>query len=355
MLLAFDPFVLRVFSDFGVRWYGLIYWLCLGSSFLLLRWIAPRQNLGLTSEMVFNFLMSMTLGSLIGGRLGYCLLYDPTLLWKFREALPFWGLLALNEGGLSIYGAMIGAWIAAALYSWKYRLSLPYLLDLTSLVGALQIIWMRLGNFLNGEILGRECTESPQYCFRFPQEVLTWPTNHPEKLLKLGSVMQAGQLFSDQEWQSLIQGLDMNSASLRLEKLEDLIEKLVLEVQQGNLALRESLAPLLTLRFPVQLAGAALEGVLVFLILFIMWHRPRRSGVITGLFLTVYSLTRFFLEFYREPDLQVGYLFYSVTLGQILSVIFFLLGFWYLSFYGRRDAVVKPGWGLGSHVRLHRR
>jgi phosphatidylglycerol:prolipoprotein diacylglycerol transferase len=81
-------------------------------------------------------------------------------------------------------------------------------------------------------------------------------------------------------------------------------------------------------RHPSQLYEAILEGVILFLILiyFINKDYLKKPGLISGLFLTFYSLFRFLVEFFRVPDEQIGYLFLNLTMGQIISLVFALTG-----------------------------
>jgi phosphatidylglycerol:prolipoprotein diacylglycerol transferase len=81
-------------------------------------------------------------------------------------------------------------------------------------------------------------------------------------------------------------------------------------------------------RHPSQLYEAILEGVILFLILmyFINKNYLRKPGLISGLFLTFYSLFRFFIEFFRSPDEQIGYLIFNLTMGQIISLVFITIG-----------------------------
>ena len=81
-------------------------------------------------------------------------------------------------------------------------------------------------------------------------------------------------------------------------------------------------------RHPSQLYEAFFEGIVLFIILIYFRKRGsmRKSGYISGLFLIFYSIFRFFLEFFRVPDEQLGYLFLNLTLGQMISFIFLLIG-----------------------------
>ena len=81
-------------------------------------------------------------------------------------------------------------------------------------------------------------------------------------------------------------------------------------------------------RHPSQLYEAILEGIILFIIL--MYFRKKnylmRPGLISGLFLIFYSIFRFFVEFFRVPDEQLGYLIFKLSMGQIISLVFLIFG-----------------------------
>ena len=80
-------------------------------------------------------------------------------------------------------------------------------------------------------------------------------------------------------------------------------------------------------RHPSQLYEALLEGVVLFLILWFFSRRARPRMVVSGLFLACYGAFRFFIEFYRLPDAQLGYLAFGwLTMGQVLSTPMVLAG-----------------------------
>jgi len=86
-------------------------------------------------------------------------------------------------------------------------------------------------------------------------------------------------------------------------------------------------------RHPSQLYEAFFEGILLFLILMYLRKKfwIKNPGFISGMFLLIYSTFRFFIEFLRAPDEQLGYLMLSLSMGQIISLIFLIIGI-YLSF-----------------------
>ena len=81
-------------------------------------------------------------------------------------------------------------------------------------------------------------------------------------------------------------------------------------------------------RHPSQLYEAFFEGIILFIILLYFRKRGlmKRPGLISGFFLIFYSVFRIVIEFFRSPDEQLGYLFLNITMGQIISLIFLLIG-----------------------------
>ncbi len=86
-------------------------------------------------------------------------------------------------------------------------------------------------------------------------------------------------------------------------------------------------------RHPSQLYEAFFEGIILFIIMLYYKHKNYLNfpGLISGLFLIYYSSFRFILEFFRLPDEQLGYLFFNLTMGQVISLLFFAIGV-YLAF-----------------------
>ena len=81
-------------------------------------------------------------------------------------------------------------------------------------------------------------------------------------------------------------------------------------------------------RHPSQLYEAILEGIILFIILMYFKNKDylKKPGLISGLFLIFYSMFRFFIEFVKVPDEQLGYLIFELSMGQIISLIFFVIG-----------------------------
>ena len=79
-----------------------------------------------------------------------------------------------------------------------------------------------------------------------------------------------------------------------------------------------------TFRHPSQIYEAIFEGIILFMLLNYIFRKYlyKSPGIISALFLIFYSIFRFFIEFTREPDIQLGYILFNLTLGQLLSFFF---------------------------------
>lgn len=98
-------------------------------------------------------------------------------------------------------------------------------------------------------------------------------------------------------------------------------------------------------RHPSQLYQASMEGVILFILLQILVHRPAlraRSGFVSGAFLAGYGVARIVGELFRQPDAQLGFLFAGITMGQLLSLPMVLIGAW-LMWRSRPATAPAPG------------
>lgn len=84
--------------------------------------------------------------------------------------------------------------------------------------------------------------------------------------------------------------------------VHDFLNKIVSAIQEGNQVVTDALAPLLVLRHPSQLYAALTEGLLLFLILWFIWYKPRKPGVISALFVIFYAIIRISDQNFRMPD-----------------------------------------------------
>lgn len=161
----FDPVLVSI-GPFAIRWYALAY--ILG---ILLGWIYARAIIRAQAPWggpaplgvadYDDFVVWVTLGIILGGRLGYVLLYNPAYFVQNPAAI-----LQLWHGGMSFHGGFAGCVAAVVLFGWRRGIPVLSLGDITCAVGPIGLFLGRLANFVNGELWGR-VTDVP-WAFVFP-------------------------------------------------------------------------------------------------------------------------------------------------------------------------------------------
>ncbi len=352
MVHDFDPFALRISGDFGVRWYGLSYMVGFICAYLLIAWLARRQRAGLSPQMVGDFVTYAAIGTLVGGRLGYVLFYGPDLFLKFKSEFPWWGVLAVNEGGMASHGGIIGIVIACLLFARKYSVNSLYLFDLVAVSGPVGVFFGRIANFVNGELVGRPCDPTYPLAVKFPQDILSWPSQEAGRMADLVPVVEKVGVGREQ-WLELVDKFRFDMASR--EQLYSVLNSVIVSIQDGNTAAKEAIAPLLTPRYPSQLFAAVGEGLFLFVVLLVLWRRPRKPGFIAACFILLYAVVRVVDEHFRMPDAHIGFQALGLTRGQWLSLAMFVLGVIMMFVWSRASSLKIPGWGKGPSVKLYRK
>src|ERR1700726_3154662 len=121
-----------------------------------------------------DFVLWVTLGIILGGRIGYVLFYNPGYFAGHPlETIELW------KGGMSFHGGFLGCVLAVVLFAWKRGISFLSVGDLTCAAGPPGIFLVRLANFVNGELWGRE-TDVP-WAMIFPLDRDQLP-RHPSQL-----------------------------------------------------------------------------------------------------------------------------------------------------------------------------
>ncbi len=272
-----DPIALQL-GPLAIRWYALAYiaGILLGwwGIMRLLRqkafWAPPPFNgrPPATEDQISDLAVWIIFGVILGGRLGWVLIYGTVLCSvtpnyaAFCDGLPLGfitdpvRIIAAWEGGMSFHGGLVGALIALWLFSRRNKLSMLSIADLTCAFAPITIFIVRIANFINDELWGR-VTDVPW--------AMVFPRGGPQP------------------------------------------------------------------RHPSQLYEAALEGLVLLVILQValrVSHAHRRPGLISALFLAGYGTFRFICEFFREPDTQfIG----PISMGMALSIPIWLgagLLFW---------------------------
>ncbi len=348
-LHTLDPFSIKFPASWpypGLRWYGLAYLAGFLVAWLIVRWMAKTHRTAIPTRAVADLMIYILLGVLVGGRVGYCIFYDPQLLIRFMPSLPYWGLLAINQGGMSSHGGMLGVVLALCIFGARNHLSKLHLIDVACFVAPPGLFFGRIANFVNFELWGRALPDSqqqspPWWSIKYSQEILAWPA---QKLAGLGEAVEAIGVTSGQ-WRDALGRMDIDAdANLLVQRTAN---RLVEAVQSGDEAVIGVLRPELTAYYPSQLVQALTDGPLMILLLVLVWLKPRKPGVVGAWFLGGYGLMRIASEGVREPDIGVPLLSTPVgdlSRGQVLSLL--MVAVWLVGGFivVRRD--VEPIGGL---------
>lgn len=170
----FDPVLVHL-GPLTIRWYALSYIAGIVLGIALLRRLvrlAPRAG---TAEQADDFLGWVTLGVLLGGRLGYILFYQPSYYLTHPLAI-----LKVWQGGMSFHGGALGVIIAMALFTWYNRINFLAFADRVTVAVPIGLGLGRIANFINGELWGREAPASLPWAMIFPDAGGT--PRHPSEL-----------------------------------------------------------------------------------------------------------------------------------------------------------------------------
>ena len=382
-----DPVIFKLWV-ITPRWYGFAYLMGFLCAYLLIKKLSRDGMLRVPPEKVSDMVLnSCIFGVLVGGRLGFCLFYDlpraladhaTPLLYSFTDRFPYWGLLRVNEGGMSAHGGIVFTILALVFFARRNKLSFTNLADAAAMVVPVGLCFGRIANFINGELYGH-VTNVP-WAVKFPSEIwsptngqtaitpgqfqqiqsavaqflATHPqemsaqtvrdflTNHPALAEQLGVVdlESATQLAGIQE--KLAPYLGQNPALIN-----DL--DLARWWEHGNAALHQvmhtAFSTVLSPRHPSQLYEALLEGVVLWLIVWTIGRLWRKDGMAAGAFLVFYPIMRIVGEQFRVGDTPVPLLGINISKGILYSAIMLLpaAGYWlYWIRRDRRSAWVKP-------------
>ena len=263
-----DPVLFRIHGDIAVRWYGVAYVLGFVCGYLLLRRAWRRGRSPLTPQHLEGLMTWLVVGVLLGGRLGYMLLYDlPEFL---RNPVIFFHI---TDGGMAFHGGAAGAVMALILFSLKNRLNMRRVGDVVAMATPPGLFFGRIANFINGELWGHPST-------------LPWAVVFPAAPLS-----------------------DAPSAPV-VEVLHPAVSALIANP-----------------RHPSQLYQAGLEGVVLgAYMLWRFWKSdPSKTpaGQIGGEFLVGYAILRMIGELFRVPDAS---LILGLSRGTAYSALMLLAG-----------------------------
>jgi phosphatidylglycerol---prolipoprotein diacylglyceryl transferase len=249
---AINPILIHI-GPLAIRWYALAYIVGILVGWVYARKIIASERLWggpapLTVIDFDDFIIWITLGIILGGRIGYVLFYNLPLF----AAHPL-QIFELWNGGMSFHGGFLGCMVAIISFALKRKIPIFSLGDVTTAVAPIGLFLGRIANFINGELWGR-------------------PTDVPWAMIfpKGGPIP----------------------------------------------------------RHPSQLYEAALEGIVLFVVLnmLVRLGALKRPGVVTGSFALGYGIARITCEFFREPDPQLGFLWGGLTMGMLLCIPLMLAG-----------------------------
>ena len=175
-----DPVAISI-GPFAIKWYGLAYLAGLLLGWLYIRRLLREERLWAGGKAPFapdrtdDLLLWMTLGVVIGGRLGFVLLYEPGYYLKNLLEIP-----AVWRGGMSFHGALLGCGVAVAGFAARNATRPATVMDLCAAAVPLGIFFGRMANFINAELFGRP-TDVP-WAMVFPGPEAGPIPRHPSQL-----------------------------------------------------------------------------------------------------------------------------------------------------------------------------
>jgi phosphatidylglycerol:prolipoprotein diacylglycerol transferase len=264
-----------------VHWYGIMYLLGFSAAW----WLGQRRRaagrLAVTHDQFSDLMFYGMLGVIVGGRIGYMVFYNaPELIADPLSVFRVW------DGGMSFHGGLIGVLVAGLIWTRRQQVNFFDAIDFIAPLVPIGLGLGRLGNFINGELWGR-VSDVP------------WAMIFPSALDSLG-------------------------------KTRDELHAMAIAGQLDDVA-----------RHPSQLYEFALEGVVLFAVLWFWSRKPRPRYAVSGMFALLYGVFRFAVEFVRVPDVQLGYLAFDwLTMGQILSLPLIAVGL-FLLWCSRRAPTAK--------------
>jgi len=312
----FNPIAVSLSDDLSIRWYGVAYLAGFLIGWALLRWMSRTKRSLIPERNVGDLIVYAVVGVIVGGRLGYALFYQPSLLWTFSPSFPWWELLAINRGGMASHGGMLGLVIAMLLFGRRQQLPALHLMDLLSFAATPGLFLGRMANLINGELWGKPLPASMQL------DPPWWSIKYPDEVL-LGTI-------------------DLTTVAPHVTGSGTLPEMTADAIRRGDGEVVAEIVPQLTAFWPSQLIQAVAEGPLLLLVLVAVWFVPRKPGIVTGTFLVTYGLLRIVTEVVRQADDGVA-IIAGLQRGQLLSVGMIIVGVVLLLICSRAQSVRVGG------------
>lgn len=244
--------------------------------------------------------------------------------------------LKVHWYGLCYVGALLGALFIASFFVKKY----PNRFNISSHILESYFLWAEIGVIL-GTRLGYLAVYSDLglwYYLSHPLEIFN-PFNAQGQFIGISGFSYHGGVvgfliatiaFSALKKQNLLNILDLATLSIPLAYTFGRIGNFLNKELFGRVIPQDSALSFLgvlvndELRYPSQLFEAFFEGIVLFVIMFVVFKKVKKTGILCVTYGIGYALARFFCEFFREADSQMGYYVFGLSMGQILSVIMFV-------------------------------
>lgn len=259
-----SPYVIK---GLPIRWYAVMYVFAFATAYILfMGLLKEKENRDIKKESAEDLFIYCVIGLLIGARLGSCLFYDDALYYLSHPWLIFWPFRNgefVGLPGMSYHGGVIGAIVAGLIYTKVKKISFLRFADLITSAIPFAYTWGRLGNFINGELYGRVTAS------------------------RMGMVFPTAERFSTtHQW---------------VRSVADTVGIVYSPGDYVNLP-----------RWPSQLFEAFFEGIVLGIIIWFVVRKIKKKrnmadGTILASYLMGYGLIRFILEYFRQPDSDIGY------------------------------------------------
>lgn len=259
-----SPYVIK---GLPIRWYAVMYVFAFATAYILfMGLLKEKENRDIKKESAEDLFIYCVIGLLIGARLGSCLFYDDALYYLSHPWLVFWPFRNgefVGLPGMSYHGGVIGAIVAGLIYTKVKKTSFLRFADLITSAIPFAYTWGRLGNFINGELYGRVTAS------------------------RMGMVFPTAERFSTtHQW---------------VRSVADTVGIVYSPGDYVNLP-----------RWPSQLFEAFFEGIVLGIIIWFVVRKIKKKrnmadGTILASYLMGYGLIRFILEYFRQPDSDIGY------------------------------------------------
>lgn len=148
-----NPFIFQFGENFGLRWYGFSYALGFMAAAWLLSIYFKKGKSPFNPEQQYSALLILILGTMLGGRIGYMVLYDTQTLLSAP-----WKIIQVWKGGMASHGGIVGLTCSIWYIARKYKHSFWKVGDIMVTIGPPGLFFGRIANFINGELWGNTTT-----------------------------------------------------------------------------------------------------------------------------------------------------------------------------------------------------